>query len=906
MDLTNPAGEPSGAVFGFTNLLTSFLERENPEHIAVVFDCREPTFRHEMYPEYKANRAEFPEELVPQLPKIKQLLDMMGIPRMEKPGFEADDLIGTLAKEASKQGIDAICVTNDKDYYQLVDDHIQIMKPLNKGAGFDFISYDGVKEKFGVMPNQVIDVMALWGDASDNIPGVKGVGEKTAIPLIAEHGSLEGLYENIEKVERKAVKSKLEKDKENAFLSKKLVTIATDVPCEKSIEELAMQTPDYIALDDFFKEEGMSAARNKWYERGKDVLVDHRESEVVVEEKTETIEDIEKDYRLVNTVEQLDELITELKDVKDFAFDLETSSLDIYTCDIVGIAIATEPFKAWYIAVSAPKSAPSMDLFAQQDEETFTAIDPKVVAEKLKPIFENQEIGKFGQNIKFDAAILRRYGIVAAPLTFDTMLASFLLNSDDSHGLDALSQKYLNYTPIPITSLIGEKKKDQRSMADIDPAEIKDYACEDADLSLRLKLILEEKIEKENLKNLADTIEFPLINVLINMEQSGVSINQSALAELSKKLGERLAELTKLIFAEADAEFNIDSPKQLGTILFEKLGIPPTKKTKTGYSTDVSVLTTLSYEHKIAEYLLEYRTLQKLKSTYIDTLPKLVRKHSNRIHTTFNQHVAGTGRLSSTDPNLQNIPIRTDLGKEIRRAFVPKDKDHIIFAADYSQVELRVMAYMCEDEQMTKSFKEGLDIHSATAATLFDKTADEVDGDERRAAKTVNFGIMYGLGSFGLASRLDISRKRAKEIIDSYFEKFPFIKKYMDETISFAEEKGYAETLCGRRRFFPDIRSKNRQRRTGAERAAINMPIQGTAADMMKIAMIAIDKEMQEKQYKSKMILQVHDELVFDVYKPELDDIKELVAKHMTNAMSLGDIPLDVDMGTGESWFEAH
>jgi DNA polymerase-1 len=859
-----------------------------------------------MYPEYKANRAEFPEELVPQLPKIKQLLDFLGIPRMEKPGFEADDLIGSLAKSASAQGRDVYCITNDKDYYQLVDEHIKIMKPLNKGAGFEYVSYDEVKEKFGVTPDKVIDVMALWGDTSDNIPGVKGVGEKTAIPLIAEFGSLEELYDNLDKVSRKAVKTKLETFKDEAFLSKKLVTIVTDVECEKTLDELKLAEPDYINLDQFFKEEGMNSHRNKWFEKGKEVLVEAREKEEAeAAAKIETIETVENNYTLVDTEEKLSSLLDYIAEKKEISFDLETSSLDTYTCDIVGVALACEPHKAFYIAVKAPGTAPTGGLFDEKKEE-FTALEPKVVIEKLKPIFENPDVGKFGQNVKFDAAILRRYGVRTEPLSYDTMLASFILNSNEKLGLDALSERYLNYKPIPITSLIGEKKKTQKSMADIDPAEISDYACEDADLALRIKEKISAELEKEGLDKLAASLEFPLINVLLDMELAGVSINKKAFIELSTIIGGRLTELTKEIFEEAGAEFNIDSPKQLGHILFEKMMIPPVKKTKTGYSTDVSVLTKLSDTYPIADLLLEYRTLQKLMNTYIETLPKLVKPHSGKIHSTFNQHVAGTGRLSSTDPNLQNIPIRTDLGKEIRKVFVPSDSEHILMAADYSQIELRIMAYICKDETMVESFKKGLDIHSSTAGTLFDKSPEEVSKDERRAAKTVNFGIMYGLGAFGLSQRLDIPQKRAKEIIDNYFLKFPFIKKYMDITIEATQEKGYAETLCGRRRYFPDINSKNRQARTAAERAAINMPIQGTAADMMKIAMIEINKEMRKREMKSKMILQVHDELVFDTLKTELDELKELVVEKMVAALPLGDVPVEVDCGVGENWFEAH
>ncbi len=920
-ELKSPDGMPSGAILGFVNTITYILEKEKPENVAVVFDTRQPTFRHKLFPDYKAHRDEFPEDLGPQLEKIKDFLDLTGIPRIEFPGYEADDVIGTFAKMASKEGIEVICMTSDKDYYQLVDDNISLLKPAFRGMDFISVSYPEVEKKFGVMPGKVIDVMALMGDSSDNIPGVKGVGEKTAIPLIQEFGSVENLYENLDKIERKAVLSKLEINRDNAFLSKFLVTIKIDVPVKENLDDLKPNDPQFVELDKFFKSLGFTNIRKKWFERSHLAAKDYFPDDVEQENDMLNINTANHDYRLVSAKDEMCSMVKDLENRVTLSFDLETSSLDRNTCDIVGIALCAEEGKAYYVSVDdrdalnseAGQDKNSQDsLFGGSEAESGTNIifdnclPVGWALEQLRPLLENNKINKCGQNAKFDTYILSRYGIDVRPVSFDSMLASYILNPDEKHGMDALARKWLNYETVPISALIGQKKSEQKSMRDINPDDIKDYACEDADITLQLCNVLGRQLEKENLIKLAAEVEFPMVEVLTRVERNGVAIDTKALGELSVSITKRAKELTKEIYAEAGVEFNIDSPKQVGHVLFEKLMLPSAKKTKTGYSTDVQVLTKLAETFPIAKMMLEYRQLTKLKSTYVDTLPKLINPEAGRIHTTYNQAVASTGRLSSTAPNLQNIPIRTDLGKEIRKAFVPGRDGNVMFSADYSQVELRIMAYICDDRHMIDGFIEGLDVHSATSATLFDVELAEVTPDMRRIAKTVNFGIMYGLGAFGLSQRLGMNRNEAKEIIDNYFIKYPGIRQYINDTIEKTRQKEYAETLLGRRRYFPLINAKNKNLQKAAERGAINMPIQGTAADMMKIAMIAIDKEMRKRNMQSMMLLQVHDELVFEVPENELGELEDVVVSGMQNALPLGEVPVVVDTGAGGNWFEAH
>lgn len=898
--LSSPDGMPTGAIFGFTNIITKLLETENPENLVVVFDTSAPTFRHEMFDDYKANRVEFPEELVPQLPKIKELLSHLSIPQYEKDGYEADDIIGTLAKRASKKNIKVFCLTSDKDFMQLVDDNIKLLKPASKGEDLQVVDYPEVKEKFGVTPTQVIDVQALTGDSVDNIPGVKGVGEKTAGPLIDKYGSLENLYEHLDEIDKKALKSKLETDKEMAFLSKMLVTIKVDCEIDFTIDDSKLKEVDYHNLDRFFQEVGFTTLRRKWQEKAVQnnakIEFDNR---LVVEE----LDDKKVDYHLINEEKDLEKLIEKLEKSKEISFDLETDSLDTMSCNIVGVALSVKENEAYYISTNP--STQSEDLFSEK--KTFKSLDIDFVAEKIRPVLENTEINKIGQNTKFDALILKRFGINVHPISFDTMLASYVLNPDDKHNMDDLSVKWLNYKPVKITSLIGENKKTQITMAEIDPAEIKDYACEDADVTLKLKNRLEKEIEKENLQKLAYDIEFPVVEVLTDIEYNGIKVDQLILKEIEEELNIESAKLKEEIFGICGFDFNLDSPKQLGEVLFEKMGIPPVKKTKTGYSTDNQVLTELSHEHEIAKKIVDYRSLTKLNSTYVTALPKLINKKTGRIHTTFNQTVASTGRLSSTNPNLQNIPIKTDYGKEIRKAFVAKDSNYEIMSADYSQIELRIMAYYSGDEHLINAFNEGIDIHSATASKLFGKKLSDVTQDDRRVAKTVNFGIMYGLGSFGLSQRLGISRAYSKEIIDNYFESYPGIKNFMDEIIESTRQKTYAETIYGRRRYFKNINSSNHNIRTQDERAAINLPIQGSASDMIKLAMISVHKYLKNNSnIDAKMILQVHDELLFEVNKKDLEELTINVKNLMQNALSLDKVPILVETGHGENWYLAH
>lgn len=920
--------EPTYAVFAFTNILTSLIEKEKPEFIAVLFDSREPTFRHEIYKEYKANREAFPEDLVPQLHRIKELLDAFNIARIEIPGLEADDIIGTIASKLAAEGWQVVCVTNDKDYYQLVSDKIVLYKTgKNLTDGFEVITPKEVEEKFGVPPEKVVDVLAIVGDPIDNVPGVKGIGEKTAIPLVQQFGSLEEIYNQIEKISKETIKQKLLEYKNEAFLSKKLVTIETNANIQISLDELKLKEPNFEKLDNLFRLLDFKTLRERIFKQfGQPTEL----SEPGPSEKTTSFEQSKVDYVLVDSLEKLTELIQQLKGVDSLAIDTETSSLDKLNCELVGISLSFAEGKAFYIPVYGSedylKPLPAEELAHSKLDQTLFGsgnesnsslnspqeYNPKLgfpvrfVLSKFKEIFTNPNVKKYGQNIKFDAFILKRYGIDLQGISFDTMVASYVLNPDEQHNLDALAKKWLNYTPISITTLIGEKKSNQMSMRELAPEDISNYACEDADLAFRLTRVLRNELIKENLINLAEKVEFPLIEVLRDMEYNGVFISKEILSSISIILNQQVNELKEKIYQEAGVRFNLDSPKQLGQVLFEKLQMPVIAKTKTGYSTDVSVLTQLAESYPIARYILEYRQMTKLLSTYVEALPELIHPKTGRIHSTFNQTITSTGRLSSTDPNLQNIPIRSEFGKEIRKAFVPQRKDWVILSADYSQIELRIIAYISGDRNLIEAFKQGLDIHSATASLLFNKPLDQIDSDMRRVAKTVNFGILYGLGAYGLSQRLGISRTEAQSIIDNYLTKYPGIKRYVEDTIASTQKKGYAETLCGRRRYFPNINSQNRNLRSADERAAINLPIQGTAADMMKIAMINIHRKLKEKKLKTMMILQIHDELLFEVPNSEVEIIKEIVVSEMQNALSLGEVPVVVDIGIGESWFDAH
>lgn len=924
MGFQSPSGEPTGAVFGVSNILATLLERESPMYIAAVFDTKEPTFRHQRYDLYKANRQAFPEELVPQLARIKQVIDLAGIRRIEMPGFEADDIIGTLATYAGKAQMDAICITSDKDYFQLVNDYVKVYRP-SKGSSSDYDVFDAekVREVFGVYPQQVIDVLALQGDSSDNVPGVKGIGEKTALSLITEYGSLDNVYANVDSITKKAVKANLTDHKDMAYLSKELVTIHTDVPLGLSLDDCRRSEQSSQELDGLFAELGMASLRERWRkQKNFSVAAALQKSDteqpaaIPIAEQPKppvlTVETRPHSYYTVLHNDDMQRLIDELSHCTQLCVDLETTSLNTMQCDIVGIALSTKENTGWYIPVSDRVEEHNTDaqhsLFEVQEsaaEYSSDYMSVHTVLQRLRPFLENPDVPKIGQNLKFDALILRRYDVVISPVGFDTMLASYLLDADKPHNMDALALRWMNYSPISITTLIGEKKNG--SMKDAPLEKVAEYAAEDADVTITLRNILYTELEKNNLLTLAETIEFPVSEVLTQMEYNGIKITTEALSEISAMIKTEVERLRKDIFLISEQEFNIDSPKQVGEILFDKLKIPGGKKTKTGYSTDVSVLSELAADYPVAGMILEHRQLQKLQSTYVEALPKMVNPQTGRIHTTYNQTIAGTGRLSSVEPNLQNIPIRTALGRSIRRAFIPSDTNNaVLLSCDYSQIELRIMAYISRDETLMHAFQHGLDIHSATAAKLFSVPLSEVSSSQRRIAKTVNFGIMYGQGSFGLAQQLSISRKEAKTIIDQYFTNYPRIREYFDTTLESVRSKGYAETLCGRRRYFSNINSNNATIRQSTERAAINMPIQGTAADMMKIAMIQVHKRMKQEKVRSLMLLQIHDELVFDVPNDEIELMKTLVVETMQNALALGDVPVLVEAGIGKNWDEAH
>jgi DNA polymerase-1 len=899
--LKNAKGEPTSAVFGFLNQLFKIIEDTNPNYIAVAFDTKEKTFRHERYEKYKSSRQEMPEDMIPQISRIREIIEAFNIPLYMVPGYEADDLIGTAVKRAEKEGYSSYAITPDKDYIQLITNNIRVVKPGKSTDEIVILDEKKVKEDFGFEPIQMIDYLALIGDSSDDIPGVAGIGPKSATPLIQEFGSIEGIYNNLDKIEKKGIRTKLEDGKDNAFLSKELATIICDVPFDFDLKDTVFETPNTEKLLKIFAELEFKVMAKKL----DSIINKHFNSVINVEEVYE--EQVSSDnfntekvkYKLITSKKDADILASKLSKVDLFVFDTETDSLNMNQLNIAGASFCIKPGEAYFIAINPLKS--NNDLFSADLSNRLPIED---FIKIFKPIFENEKIKKVCQNGKYDIGVLRNYGIEVNSFYFDTMLASYVLDPDQKHGMDDLSEKYLNYKPIPIIDIIGSYKTPEKIFeADLD--KLSNYASEDADITYQLYEILDKELKNNSLEKLAFEVEFPLVEVLEDMEREGINLDIDSMREFSKELEGYLNKLTKDIFAQAGEEFNINSTKQLQNILFDKLKLPPTKKTKTGYSTDARSLEYLQNQHEIIDHLLNYRQIQKLKSTYADALPNLINPKTGRIHTTFNQTVASTGRLSSIDPNLQNIPIRTEMGKEIRKAFVPRDKNHTILSADYSQIELRIMASICSDENMINAFKNNEDIHRSTAALVFKVKPEEVTSDQRRKAKEVNFGILYGIGPFGLKTRLGITQNEAKNVIDTYFGTFKNVKKFIDDAIINAREKGFAETLLGRRRFLPNINSNNQMLRSSAERIAINMPIQGTAADMIKLAMINIYKEMKKQKFKSKMILQVHDELLFDARKDELEDLKPLVKELMENALKL-DVPITVEMGTGENWLDAH
>lgn len=906
----NSKGLNTSAIYGFTNTLIDLIQKEKPTHIAVVFDLGKPdrSIAHEFY---KANRQETPEDIVRSTPYIRQIITAFDIPIVELEGFEADDLIGTLAKKAEQHGFTTYMVTPDKDFGQLVSDQIFIWKPPYMGKPFEILGEKEICSRWQIdNVKKVIDLLGLMGDAVDNIPGIPGVGEKTAIKLIQEFGSIENLLENTHQLKGK-LKERVEEHKELALISKQLATIIIDAPVNIEEDKLIITKPDKEKLAALFSELEFRTLGKRFLGADFNVLSTIPKSPVEKHDlfTPQTPEDTTKQnslfpeeptagnninstphqYIIANTTALYQTLLQQLLQQNEFCFDTETSSLNPNCCELVGLSFCFEKAKAYYIP------------FSPDAEET------KKILHIFKPAFENSTITKIGQNIKFDWLVLKQYGITVNGPLFDTMIAHYLLESDVRHNMNILAENYLNYSPVSIESLIGKKGKNQGSMKDVPLERIKEYAAEDADITFQLKQIFEPKIIDQNFKELFYDIEAPLVKTLAQMEYSGVKVDVEYLQNYSKVLAQEAQEAQLKIFEIAGNSFNLDSPKQLGEILFDKLKIPyEGKKTKTGqYATGEEVLSKLAFEHEIAQYIQNYRELVKLKSTYVDALPALVNPNTKRIHTTFNQAIAATGRLSSTNPNLQNIPIRTLNGRKVRRAFIARNEEYVLLSADYSQIELRLVAAISGDEAMLEAFQLDLDIHAATAAKVYGVALSEVTKEMRNNAKTVNFGIIYGISAFGLSQRSNLSRTEAKEIIENYFKTYSGVKKYMQDAIIKAQQNGYAETLKGRKRKLPDINSSNNTVRGFAERNAINTPIQGSAADMIKIAMNLIQAQLEQHNFKSRMTLQVHDELVFDAHKDEVEILKPIIEHSMKTALDLP-VPIKVEIGIGNNWLEAH
>ncbi len=899
--LINSKGMNVSAISGFTSTLKELLDNEQPSHIAVVFDSMEPTAREETYADYKANRQEMPEDISESIPVIKEIVRAFHIPILEEAGYEADDVIGTLAKKAEQDGYDVYMVTPDKDFAQLVSDNIYMYKPAYMKNPRKILGLDEIKKEWNIQdPNQVIDILGMWGDTVDNIPGIPGIGEKTAKKLIGEYGSLEGVLDHVDQLKGKQQEN-VKNYADQARLSKQLATIMDDAPVEVDEEELVCSEPDRDKLAELF-------AELEFRSLGKRILGEefnvNRQTQMNLFEGEEDhqnvvkpedaggkhIHNTEHDYRLVDTQEKRQQLIEELMKAGEVCFDTETTSVDANNCSLVGLSFSMKAHTGYYIPLP------------DNEEEART------ILEEFRPFFESETILKIGQNIKFDILVLRWQGFVIKEPLFDTLIAHYLLEPEMRHNMTILAESYLGYTPEPIENLIGKKGKHQGNMKDVPIDEVKEYATEDADITLQLKQKFAPLLEEdEKMNKLFRNVEMPLIHVLADMEYKGVNIDKEFLSNYAQELDQAIQSIKKEVYELAGESFNLDSPKQLGAILFEKLAIPyKGRKTKTGqYSTSEEKLADLATDYKIAEKILDYRELHKLKSTYVDALPKLINPKDNRIHTTFNQAVAATGRLSSNNPNLQNIPIRTEKGRKIRKAFIPQDSQHTLLAADYSQIELRLVAEISEDEAMLEAFQNDIDIHSATASRIYGVDFDDVDQEMRRSAKTVNFGIIYGISAYGLSQRLGVSREEASKMIDQYFEKYPGIKAYMDRSIEDARKQGYVETLLGRKRYLKDINSRNATVRGYAERNAINTPIQGTAADMIKIAMNNIYKRLKMAGVSSNMTMQVHDELVFDARKDEVDDLKPMIIEEMKKPLSLK-VPVVVEIDTGDNWLEAH
>lgn len=871
--LINSKGENTSVSFGVVNSLFSLLNQHNPSHIAIVFDTKEPTHRHKKYPEYKSTRAKMPEDMADQLPRMREVVEALNLPLIEKAGVEADDVIGTLAKRAAAENYQVLIVTSDKDFNQLVDDRINILRPQKAGADLEVIDRKKVVEILGIPPETVIDFMALTGDTSDNIPGIPGVGPKTALKLLKQFGSLEDILDNADMISGKSLRQKVSDNSDKALLSKDLVTILTDLDLDYEIKDLVRTDFDKERLKELFE-------KLEFTRFLQDILKDQADRKV---------DDHEIDYQVVESPEQLKDIITQIKTRKSVCLDTETTSLTPIDSKLVGISLSLEEYSGYYIPLG-------------HDEEDRN-LNCDEVLELLRSVFEDDKIKKTGQNLKYDYQVLANYGIHLEGIEADTMIMSYLINpSARQHNLGKLALEHLDYKMQPITDLIGSGKKQKSfSVVPIDKATF--YAVEDVDITLRLYNRLLPVIKKSELEKLFYEIEMPLVEVLAEMELAGVKIDIDYMKDLSEQVGGQINEMVRQIYEYAGYEFNINSTQQLQKVLFEDLGLKPGRKTtkKTGYSTDMQTLEELAQEHPLPKILLEYRMMTKLKSTYIDALPKLVAGKTGRLHTSFNQTVTATGRLSSSDPNLQNIPVRTEEGAKIRKGFVPRDDEHVLLGADYSQVELRILAHLSKDEKMLEAFQQGEDIHSRTASEVYGVPLDEVTPEMRRMAKTANFAVIYGVSAYGLSMQSDMSVAESKQFIDTYYARYPGIREFMDNAIEGARKDGYVTTLFGRRRHIPEINSKNRQVRQFAERTAMNTPIQGTAADMIKVAMIEIHRKI--KKLRSKMILQVHDELIFDAHKDELEQMKDIVQSTMETSVDL-DVPVKVDMGIGSNWLE--
>ena len=895
-------GLNTNAIFGFTTTLLEVLEKHDPTHIAVCFDHKSENIRKKEYPLYKANRDETPEDIKRSEPFIRQIIDAFNIPIIEKEGYEADDVIVTMATKAEKEGFVTYMMTPDKDFGQAVTENILIFKPARGGNAPEIMGPEEVCKKFGLNETkQIIDYLGMMGDAVDNIPGIPGVGAKTASKLLLEYGSMESLYENTDKIKGK-LREKIENNKEQAFLSKHLAKIITDVPVTFDETDLLRSDPNKEEINKLFKELEFRTLTKRVFSETMsepktvqgDLFSNSIQNPITLKSSTQnpefnTIETTKHDYQIVDNQEKRNLLISKLEKIKSFCFDTETTSLNELDAQVIGISFSYEKGKAFYINMP--------DSF----EET------KMILAEFKEVFESEQIEKIAQNLKYDLKVLMKYDIKIAGPQFDTMLAHYLVSPDGRHNMDILAEKYLNYKPVSITSLIGKKGKNQLSFADVPIEKAKKYACEDADITFQLKQKINEELMDKQLAHLMIRLEMPLVPVLSDIEMEGIKVDDKFLNDYSTELEGMSNKIEESIYSMSGMNFNIASPKQLGEVLFDHLKInAKAKKTKTGqYKTDEATLEKLASENQIVSDILKFRKINKLRSTYVDALPKLIHPQTGRVHTHFSQAVAATGRLSSTNPNLQNIPIRTDLGKEIRKAFVPRDKNHTLLAVDYSQIELRIVASIAEDKGMIEAFNNGMDIHRATASKVFGVSIEDVTKEQRYKAKSVNFGLIYGQGAFGLAQNLKISRTEAKDLIDAYFEQFSGVKKYMDDTINFCRENGFVKTIMGRKRFIPDINSNNQTVVGFAERNAINAPIQGSAADMIKLAMINIHRRLSTIDTKAKMILQVHDELLFDVPKEELDKIRSIIKHEMEIAMPLG-VPVIAEAGNGDNWLEAH